>query len=143
MLVNGFCMKKDINSLILTKHEFKIMEAIWAKKEATVRDVYNVVSRKRKLSYSTISSEMRRLVRKGVLIRADKGKAYCYIPLLSRRQAITNHLKYLIDDIFEGDPEKLLEFIIRNMFELNELLSILYARSPRHSEKKEDENAAS
>lgn len=119
------------------------MDVIWASKEATVRDVYNAVSRKRKLSYSTISSEMRRLEKKGALVSTEKGKAYCYIPLLSRRQAIANHLTYLVDNVFDGDPEKLLEFVIRNMFELKELLSIFYARGPRHSIKKVDESVAS
>ena len=33
-------MKKDLNSLILTKNELEIMEVIWAKGETTVKDVF-------------------------------------------------------------------------------------------------------
>lgn len=136
-------MKKDLNSIVLTKNELKIMEVVWRKGKATVREVYDSVSRTRKLSYSTISSEMRRLVKKGALIHSESGKAYCYIPLLSQQQAINNHLKYLVDNIFGGDSEKLLEFIVRNMLELNDLLSILYAKGRRRSTGKADQSLAS
>jgi predicted transcriptional regulator len=128
-------MRKDLDSLILTKNELEIMEVIWANNEATVRDVFTAISQNRKLSYSTISSEMRRLVKKGVLFNSEEGKAYHYKPLLSRQQATANYLNFLINKLFDGDPEKLLEFVMRNMLNLKDLLSIMYLKG-RHDSKK-------
>ena len=128
-------MKRDLNSLILTKNELEIMDVIWTEGEATVREVFSTISEERKLSYSTISSEIRRLVKKGVLFSSEGGKAYRYKSLLSRRQATANYLNFLIDKLFDGDPEKLLEFVMRNMLNLKDLLSIMYLKG-RHDSKK-------
>lgn len=126
-------MKKDLNSIILTKNELEIMEVMWARKKATVRDVFNLISRKRTLAYSTISSEMKRLEKKQALVCAEKGRAFVYIPMLSRQQAIENHLKYLIENVFGGDTDRLVEFVLKNMFEWKDLLSVMYSKGWRHS----------
>jgi predicted transcriptional regulator len=38
------CMRKDLDSIILTKNEIKIMAAVWDKGEDTVGDVFNTIS---------------------------------------------------------------------------------------------------
>ncbi|MBN2317930.1 MAG: BlaI/MecI/CopY family transcriptional regulator [Acidobacteria bacterium] len=126
-------MKKDLDSIILTNQELKIMNVIWDKGEVKARDVLNVISHTKKAAYTTISTELTKLEKKGVLVRSKKGITNFYKPLLSHQQAMNNHIKYLIDNLFSGNPEKLLEFVMRNMLELTDLVSILYSKGQRHS----------
>ena len=127
------CMCKDLYSLILTKHEHEIMEVIWARGEATVRDVLNVVSSRKKVAYTTISAVLTTLRKKGAVARSQKGVTYSYRPLLSRSQAMKNHTQNLIQGYFDGDPEKLLEFVSQNMYELEDFLSVMYSNGRRRS----------
>ncbi len=129
-------MGKDLNSIILSKMELKIMKVVWDRREVKVKDVLNVLSQTRKLAYTTISTEMEILEKKGVLVKSKKGITNFYKPLLSHRQAMTNHLKYLIKYLFDGDPEELLEFVFQNMYELKDLPSIMHSKCMIQSSKR-------
>ena len=129
-------MGKDLNSIILSKMELKIMKVVWDRREVKVKDVLNVLSQTRKLAYTTISTEMEILEKKGVLVKSKKGITNFYKPLLSHRQAMTNHLKYLIKYLFDGNPEELLEFVFQNMYELKDLPSIMHSKCMIQSSKR-------
>jgi predicted transcriptional regulator len=58
---------------------------------------------------------LRTLEAKGLLIHSKAGRAYFYIPVLSFRQASGNHLRELIDLYFDGDSQKMIEWIFVNM----------------------------
>lgn len=56
------------------------MEVVWARGEATVRDVHEAIGRKRPLAYTTIMTVMTRLAEKGILRREMVEGAYVYRP---------------------------------------------------------------
>ena len=62
--------------------EAAIMEAMWALKEAEVREVSDVLPRNN--AYTTVKTVMERLTKKGFLTRVRNGKAYRYMPALSQ-----------------------------------------------------------
>lgn len=126
-------MKNDLNTFILTKQELKIMNVVWDKKEVTVKDVHNAQTSSKKLAYTTIATELTTLERKGALICSKKGKSKYYQPLLSRRQATINQTWNLIKNYFEGDPEKLVEFTVQNMYDMRNLLALMYSKGWEHS----------
>jgi predicted transcriptional regulator len=128
-------MKKDLESIKLTTSELHIMKVAWKKGEVTVRDVLNIISRTKKVAYTTISTEMANLEKKGALVRSKKIYINYYKPLLSRQQAIRSHLKYLIENYFDDNSEELLEFIFQNMYDLKDMLSIMYSKGWHHSLK--------
>ena len=73
----------------LSKHfgrlEGRIMEIVWKKGSATVREAHRALTRRQKdLAYTTVMTVMSRLGEKGFLAREPEGNAYRYHPTASR-----------------------------------------------------------
>lgn len=66
--------------------ETKVMEEIWRRREATVRDVLGELNARavKPRAYTTIMTIMRRLHSKGMLTRRRVGKTDVYRPTLTR-----------------------------------------------------------
>jgi BlaI family penicillinase repressor len=107
-------MKKDLASIILTKQELQIMKVVWDRGTATVRDVYETMTRKKATAYTTVLTLMGILEGKGALSHSRSGRAYVYRPLLSRQQATRNQVHDLLMRFFDGRPEKLIENVLEN-----------------------------
>jgi BlaI family transcriptional regulator, penicillinase repressor len=111
---SGGSMKRDLDSIILTRQELQIMKAVWELGAATVKDVCDIMSRARPVAYTTILTLMGILEEKGALVHTRSGRAFLYNPLLSRRQATRNQVRDLVCRFFDGSPEKLIEDILEN-----------------------------
>jgi len=107
-------MKRNLDSIILTRQELQIMKVVWEHEHATVREVCDVISRNKQTAYTTILTLMGILEEKGALTHIRSGRAYVYRPLLSRRQATQNQLRDVISRFFDGRPVKLVESILEN-----------------------------
>jgi BlaI family transcriptional regulator, penicillinase repressor len=108
-------MKKDLDSIILTRQELEIMKVVWDRSSAKVGEVCEIISQKKQTAYTTVLTLMGILEEKGALSHVRAGRAYIYQPLLSREQATRNQICDVINRFFDGRPEKLLE----NVVELN------------------------
>ncbi len=105
-------MKRDLDSLILTRQEFQIMKVVWEKGSATVREVCESISQRKPTAYTTVLTLMGILEEKGALSHTRLGRAYVYRPMLSNRQAVRNQLQDLITRLFDGSPLKLIESVL-------------------------------
>lgn len=101
-------MSKDLNSIILTPQELQIMKVVWEMGSASVKNVYTILSSRKKIAYTTTLTIMGILESKGVLTHSKSGRAFIYRPLLSKQQAIRNQVAEVLNRFFDGDPEKLL-----------------------------------
>jgi predicted transcriptional regulator len=104
-------MKKDLNSMLLTRQELQIMRIVWERGEATVRDVCEAISKKKKTAYTTILTLMGILEAKGALTHIRSGRAYVYRPVLSRDQATSNQINDVIERFFDGDADRLVDYV--------------------------------
>lgn len=107
-------MKKDLDSIILTRQELHIMKVVWRLGAATVKEVCNAISQKKPTAYTTILTLMGILEEKGALMHTRMGRAYVYKPLLSRRQATRNQIEDVLARFFDSNPEKLIEYVVEN-----------------------------
>jgi predicted transcriptional regulator len=107
-------MKRDLDSIILTRQELQIMKVVWDLGSATVKDVCTTLSRRKRTAYTTVLTLMGILEDKGVLVHVRSGRAYVYRPLLSRDQATRNQIRDLVSRLFDGRPEKLIENVLEN-----------------------------
>jgi len=64
--------------------EAAVMDRLWKRRSATVRDVVDDIGRSRALAYTTVMTIMTRLHGKGLLIRERDGKTYIYKPAFTR-----------------------------------------------------------
>jgi predicted transcriptional regulator len=104
-------MKRDLDTIILTRQELQIMKIVWDLGSATVKEVCSSISRQKKTAYTTVLTLMGILEDKGVLEHQRCGRAYNYKPLLSREQATKNQIKDLVSRFFDGNPEKLIKTV--------------------------------
>ncbi len=76
-----------------------MLDALWARGSATVREL--VEDAYRDLAYTTVMTTLDRLFKKGLLTRAEEGRAFRYSPLMSReelhREAAGDAFRRLLD----------------------------------------------
>jgi predicted transcriptional regulator len=81
--------------------EQDVMEIVWQLEEATVRDVHQRLSKRRKIAYTTVMTTMSRLAGKGLLRRDTEALAHRYRPAVSRddyaRATVASVLGWLVD----------------------------------------------
>jgi len=64
--------------------EQRLLEALWVRGDATVRDL--VESGCDDLAYTTVMTTLDRLFKKGLLTRSEQGRAFRYAPRFSREE---------------------------------------------------------
>jgi BlaI family transcriptional regulator, penicillinase repressor len=79
--------------------EQKMLEALWTRGSATVREL--ALEGDQALAYTTLMTTLDRLFKKGILTRAEEGRAFRYFPRFSRdemsREAAGHALHQLLD----------------------------------------------
>jgi predicted transcriptional regulator len=107
-------MKKDLNSILLTRQELHIMKIVWDRGAATVRQVCDAMAQRRPTAYTTVLTLMGILEDKGALAHTRSGRTYVYKPVLSRREAARNQVRDLLTRFFDGRPENLIACILED-----------------------------
>ncbi len=78
--------------------ETVVMDRIWKRRKATVRDIVDDLAPSRSLAYTTVMTIMTRLHAKGLLARDRDGKTYVYRAAFSRDE----HRARLSRDLVRG-----------------------------------------
>lgn len=91
--------------------ELLCLNALWSIQEGNVKDVQQLVARKRSLAYTTIMTVLDRLVRKGLLARRKVGRAFVYFPQTGRDAMRRTALRELLDGFFDGSEQELTRFL--------------------------------
>lgn len=96
--------------------EAVVMEHVWDHAgPVTVRDVFDELSRRRQIAYTTVMSTMDNLYRKRWLTRERSGKAYVYRPPMGREERSARLMKAAFDS--GGDTSAVLSFFVDQMSE--------------------------
>jgi predicted transcriptional regulator len=98
----------------LSKLELKIMQALWAKGAASVREIQESFPAKRRPAYTTVQTMVYRLEAKNALKRTKKiGNAHIFEAVISQTAA----RRKLIDDVlglFGGRAQPLMSHLIES-----------------------------
>src|SRR2546421_5345153 len=98
----------------LSKLEFKMMEALWAKGECSIREIQESFSEKKRPAYTTIQTTVYRMEAKGVVCRLKKvGNFPIFAPVISRESA----QRWLMDDLlalFGGRAQPVMTHLIES-----------------------------
>ena len=98
----------------LTPRELAIMQVVWDRGEATVRDVHEALSRERKVAYTTVMTLMNILATKGHLARRQDDRAYVYSPARPRQQVVGRLVRDFVDRVFSGSAQPLLLHLVKH-----------------------------
>lgn len=85
----------------LTKAEEQVMQYLWDLDKGFLKDIVEKFPEPRP-AYTTISTVIRVLVKKGVIRYRTYGKTNEYYPAISREKYFRGHVKTLITDHFDG-----------------------------------------
>ena len=85
----------------LTKAEEQVMHFIWELKKGFLKDIVDAFPEP-KPAYTTISTVIRVLVKKGFIGYNTYGKVHEYFPRITRQAYFRKHVKSLINNHFNG-----------------------------------------
>jgi BlaI family transcriptional regulator, penicillinase repressor len=98
----------------LSKLEFQIMETLWAKGDASIREIQESFPAKRRPAYTTIQTTVYRMETKGIVRRVRKvGNFHIFAAAVSRDAA----QRTLIDDLlalFGGRSQPVMAHLIES-----------------------------
>ena len=99
---------------MLTDAELEIMQVVWDRGKATVRDVYETLNERRKVAYTTVLTMMKLLEHKGFLSRDDSERTHVYKPRRQRQRVVTAMVDDFIERVFQGASRPLLMHLIED-----------------------------
>lgn len=91
-----------------TNAELEILTVLWSIGPATVREVYDAISRRHAAQYSTTLKFMQIMANKGLLRRDETQRAHVYEPVKSREWTQRQLAGDLLERAFDGSPKALL-----------------------------------
>jgi predicted transcriptional regulator len=100
----------------LTEAELRLMDVVWEKGSATVADVAEALPKELGLAYNTVLTTLRILEDKGYLrhIKSKEGRAFIYRPVVGRKEASRNAVRYLISRFYRNSAEALVLHLLQD-----------------------------
>jgi len=96
----------------LSRLEYQIMEALWAKGEGSIREIQESFPAKSRPAYTTVQTTVNRMEAKEVVRRARKvGNFHVYEPAISR-EAAQRRLVHDLMAIFGGRSQPVMAHLI-------------------------------
>lgn len=90
-----------------TESELEILQVLWEKQEATVRDVHEELFRTRNIGYTTALKLLQIMFEKGLVSRDESAKSHIYKAAVSREKTQKQLVGKMISTLFSGSPGEL------------------------------------
>ena len=87
---------------VLGDLEAEIMEIMWVRRRhqgTAVRDIVEVLQRRRPVAYTTIMTTMSRLARKRLLRAEKRGQAYVYFPTVTQDEFVSGFVGRILENL--------------------------------------------
>ena len=101
--------------------EMAVLEHLWGRGSGDTHEVHAAIGKKRKITYNTVQSTLKRLHEKELLSRTKVSHAFVYAPRLSREEYGRLELKRVVETFFDGSVEQAVAGLLQSPdVELNE-----------------------
>ncbi len=90
-----------------TESEVEILQILWQKGSATVREVHEVLETRKDVGYTTTLKLMQIMVEKGIVDRDTSKRIHIYKPLIPQSSVENNLINKLRQKIFRGSASRL------------------------------------
>jgi BlaI family transcriptional regulator, penicillinase repressor len=90
-----------------TEGELELLRVLWVKGSATVRELHEAVSQERPLGYTTVLKLLQIMTEKGLVQRAELGRAHVYRTTASQEETQSQLLRDLSVRLFSGSATQL------------------------------------
>lgn len=113
----------------LTRFELEIMQVLWDLERASVREIHEKISDRRRPAYTTVQTIVRRLEDKGAVRRLRKiGNALIFEPAITR-SSVRGRLVMELLQLFGGSARPLMAYLAEtgklNLEDLRELEALV------------------
>lgn len=122
----------------LTKAEEQVMQYVWEIQRACLKDVVEKFPEPRP-AYTTISTVIRVLVKKGFIGFNTFGKTNEYYPLISKDEYFQQQVTPILSKYLKGSPSTVVSYFSNaklNLSELEEIKQLIDNRIKKLKEKK-------
>lgn len=90
-----------------TEGELEILQVLWQKKSATVREVHEELIKLKDAGYTTTLKLMQIMFEKGLVNRDSTNKTHIYQPIVTKENTQDLFLNKMINTLFAGSSAKL------------------------------------
>ena len=108
-----------------TPGELEILSTLWERSPLSVREVREVLNRRRPRAYTSVMSLLNVMTEKGLLVRKPSGRAFVYLPKASRTKTMRRMLGDLLGRAFEGSASLLVAHLLEEANPDTEELAII------------------
>lgn len=102
---------RNRNLPALSRAETEILRLVWQLRKATVQQVCDKLPAKRKITYATVQTLLRRLEKKGYIRHSIQGRAHVFFAAVRSEEVIKRSVGDFIDRLFGGDPIPLMQHL--------------------------------
>lgn len=97
----------------LTQMELQFMDVLWNHKECSVQQVQEALAEgNTELAYTTVQTVLNTLEKKHKVSRRLDGRAYVYLPAITKESILKQAVRELADRMFGGSSEDLVMSLI-------------------------------
>jgi predicted transcriptional regulator len=90
-----------------TESELEILQILWTKGLATVREVHEELAKTKDVGYTTTLKLMQIMNEKGIVKRDDSMRTHIYQAAINKEKTQKHLLGKMIDSLFGGSPTQL------------------------------------
>ncbi|MFZ6013868.1 MAG: BlaI/MecI/CopY family transcriptional regulator [Bacteroidota bacterium] len=90
-----------------TEKELEILQILWERRAASVKDVHEALGGEDSNGYTTILKLLQIMHEKGIVTRQKSGKLHLYEAVATRENTRQQILDKMIDTVFQGSAMKL------------------------------------
>jgi predicted transcriptional regulator len=108
-----------------TPGELEILSILWEHSPLTVREVREVLNRRRPRAYTSVMSLLNVMTEKGLLARKPSGRAFVYLPKAGRTKTTRRMLGDLLGRAFQGSASLLVANLLEEASPDTEELAII------------------
>jgi predicted transcriptional regulator len=90
-----------------TESELEILQILWSKGTATVRDVHEELAQLKEVGYTTTLKLMQIMHEKGLVKRDESMRTHIYQPAVNKEKTQKHLLTKMIDSLFGGSSTQL------------------------------------
>ena len=95
-----------------TERELEILKILWNRGEATVREVYDQMSRDSPVVQNTVQSFLRTMEEKGLVRHRVDGRTFIYAPTVERHRTAQGLVSRLLQRAFDGAVDQFVQSLL-------------------------------
>src|SRR5438045_4640147 len=95
-----------------TERELQILKILWSRREATVREVYDQMSKSLTIVQNTVQAFLRTMEEKGLVKHRIEGRSFIYQPIPQDNATKQKLVSRVLHKVFDGAIDQLVQSVL-------------------------------